>query len=233
MAFSLAQAVKFATATSGTTITVTLNSNPATGSLVCCGVLFYDGTSTAPTFSIADNSGAGNSYTVEAHNSGNNNMTSAGYVGQAYLINAPSNADKNIKVTFNKAMSGAGELWVANFSVTGGTASYNSGATDTTSTGTVNTPTIPVSGANSLVWATVADANSANAATGAWTGIDQTFGCDAEYIVSVSANTAVGFAGTGGAVYNAIGMSFSFTASGGGFNPGWAYGATKIIGGAF
>lgn len=202
------------TATSGLTVSATLGSNPTTGDTLCVGVLFYDGTTTAPTFTVQD--GNSNNYTVESHNTGATNMADAGYLGQAYLVNAPANADKVITVTFSKACSIAA-VWVDDFAVSGGTSAYDNGAVGNGATA-ITTPTIPVAGSNELLYCVVADSTDVGAANSPWTGVDggNQFGCWAGYDLSASSNTAVNFAGSGGGtVYNAIGMSFSFTASSG------------------
>src|SRR5581483_7829138 len=60
-----------------------------------------------------------------------------------------------------------------------------------------------------------ADATSVGAVTGAWVLHDVSnpggFGDGSEYQLSVSANTAAGFAGTSGQPYNVVGMSFKTT----------------------
>lgn len=139
-------------------------------------------------------------------------MASAGYIGQAYFI-ASGTPDKTITITFNRTIVVA-EIWVKNFSATG-VITYDNGAF-ASGTGTVNTPSIPVAGSGELVWAVTSNAADTNGATGAWADSEGGGASSnaSAFILSVSANTAVGWAGTAAAAFNAIGMSFAATAGG-------------------
>lgn len=215
MAFTKTQTGVANSAVSGTTVLATFASNPGTGHLVCVGLLFFDGGTTPPTYTVQD--GNGNTYTNEAHTSGATNMDTAGWVGMAYLANTPSNAEKNITVTFNRTIAAA-VIWIDEFQPSTGTPTYDNGAF-ANGTSAITTPSIPVAGANELVYAVACDADTVTAVSSAWT-LNQgglVFGCGAEWILDVSAATAVGFSGSAGNVYNAVGMSFKMvTATGGG-----------------
>lgn len=198
--------------TGQTAITCTFASNPAQGDLVTLGVLFSDTGTVAPTFTVAD--GNGNSYTIESHNSGSTNMDTAGYVGQAYLLYAPANANKAITATFNKSdgPSGAISMWCDDWTPSGGASAYDSGNVGN-GTGTINTPTITVSGTNELVYCTASDAASVGVANSPFTlneGGNQG-GNQSEWAKDLSADQACAYAGTAGQVYNAVGMSFKIT----------------------
>lgn len=210
-AFTKAQTGVGNSATGGTTVSVALASNPAAGSLVCVGILFYDGGTTPPTWTTQD----GNSNTYNnAASSGATNMDTAGWIGQSYLANAPSNAEKTITVTFNKSNVVAA-IWVDNFTPSTGVPAFDNSASANGS-GTINTPSIPVAGSNELVYSTVCDANDSGTTSGAWTINEggKFFANGSAWILDVSANTSVGWTGTIGNAYNAIGMSFSMSASG-------------------
>jgi hypothetical protein len=214
MAFTKVQTgVSAGLAGNNSAISVSFGAAPAAGSVVVAHYLFYDGSSTPPTATVAD--AADNAFTVESHNSGATNMSGAGYIGQAYLILSAAGF-ATITVTFSKACGAGGVLaiWVDEFAPPGGTTvTYDNGAV-ANGTGTISTPTIPVAGSNELVVSSASDASSVGAATGAWT-LNQggtRYGNEAAYILDVSANTAVGYVGTTSVVYNAIGMSFAAAA---------------------
>lgn len=201
--------------TTGTALTLacTFASNPATGSLVAVGLLFYDGTNSPPTYTIQD--GNGNVYTNSPDTSGASLMNDAGWAGQGYLLSAPANADKVITVTYSKNYSGAAAIWCDNFTPPAGTTASRDSSAFATGSGAINTPTITVSGANELVYGTATDSSDVGSVTGAWTESEggKIYGNSSEWILDVSANTAVGFTGTAARGYNAIGMSFSFAAA--------------------
>lgn len=195
------------------TISCAFASNPATGSLVTVGTGFYDTGTTPPTFTVAD--AASNSYTVDSTDSGSTNVSTSGYIGQAYLLSAPSNANKTITVTFSKSTtsSGVANIWCDNWTPSGGVATFDKAAF-ANGTGTINTPTITVSSANELVYCTASDAGSVVAATSPFTlneGGIFSAGWGAEWVTGQSANRACAFTGTSGQVYNAVGMSFMLT----------------------
>ncbi len=196
----------------GTTATCTFASNPAPGSLIAVGLLFYDGTVSPPTFTVQDANS--NIYTNSPDDSGASSMNDAGWIGQAYRLSAPSNADKAITVTFSKTFVVAA-IWCDNFTPPTGKTATSDDTAFATGIGTINTPTITVSGYNELVYGTASDSNDVNAVTGAWTQNEggKNFGNSSEWILDVSANTAVGYAGTAARAYNALGMSFAFSAS--------------------
>lgn len=215
-AFTLKQnGVSFGKSGDYSSVSVALASNPTAGSVVAVRYLFYDGGTTPPSItSIKD--GNDNAYAVEAHNSGSTNMDMAGFIGQGYVV-APSNAEKTITVTFSKTCGSDGVLaiWIDEFAPPAATtASYDDGEVGN-GTEAINTPTIPVSGTEELVVSVASDAYTVNSTTGSWisnAGGNQ-YNNNAAYILSVSSSTAVGFQGSSGNVYNAIGMSFKAVAS--------------------
>ncbi len=209
--FSKAQ-TGVAASSSGTTVSVSLASNPQPGHVVCVGLGFYDGGASATTVSVSD--GNGNSYTIEGHGSGSTNVAAVGQAFLAYLANTPANADKTITATFGRS-SVVVAIWVDDFAPSSGVPTYDNGAF-ASGTGAITTPIIPVSGPNELLYALALDANDAQPAQSPWTnneggatgsGIGNT-GWFASWILSASANTAVKYPGTSGNAYNAVGMSF-------------------------
>ena len=140
--------------TGNTVASCVFGSDPGPGDLVLIGTEWYSGTpGDSATMTVADSNG--NNYTVEPHDSGTTNVHTAGQVLQAYLINAPSNASKTITVTYSLGFAAA-IVWCDDFSVTGGTAAYDSGAY-ASGVGTINTPTIPVTGATDLLFSVATD----------------------------------------------------------------------------
>src|ERR1700680_3111121 len=89
-------------ATSGTTLTCTFASNPTPGDLITVGTNWFDDSGIATTMTVRD--GNLNDYTVEPHDSGTTNVTTAGQVLQAYLAQAPSNASKSITITYSRTI---------------------------------------------------------------------------------------------------------------------------------
>jgi hypothetical protein len=204
------------TASSGTLLQVTLPSSPTAGNTVACGVS-YNGTAGAVISSFADANG--NSYAV-APNSGVPLTTlTSNILFMSYLLNAPANASNIIKVTFSSAMSGSSEIWCDEFSVSGGTVSFDLavGATGI-SNGTLISPSLTPTGGNELLYATCLDQGNISSVNAPWTqaGGAITSGDDAAYDLSASATTTVSFQDTATSSYACMQMAFKFSGGGGG-----------------
>jgi hypothetical protein len=119
----------------------------------------------------------------------------------------PAGAGKTITVTFNKSAT-LSAIWIAEFSIAGGTVAYDSGAAADGTTNPSNGPTIPVNNANELVWNTTAVDTNATGTVSPWLGVSSIqLGCGSAYILSVDANKAAGW-NYSTAQWSAVGMSF-------------------------
>jgi hypothetical protein len=111
------------------------------------------------------------------------------------------------------------DLFITEFPVSGGTASFDKKDTTGSGTGAISTPTLVPAGTGELYVAHASNAASVVGVTGAWTlgpdGVSAN-GDAMEYKLSVSASDSVGFTGTGGATFDSSIVAYSFTASGGG-----------------
>lgn len=215
-AFAKAQTGTVGTSAGGTIVSVTFGSAITPGDLIACGILFYDGTATPANVTVADSNS--NAFVTESHTSGSTNMTTAGQILQAYMISAPSNISTNIIATFDKDMgAGVAAMWCDDFSVTGGTASYNTGAFSS-GFGAINAPTAVAGTSNSLFYNVVSDAADVGTVGGVWTANEggKQFGNWAAYAVNQSSNVAANWTGFSVDIWNSLVMSFSFTSSGGG-----------------
>jgi hypothetical protein len=200
--------------TSGSSTSCTLGSSPATGKVVAVFVM----TNSTTLSTVKDGAGTPNSYTITSQSPSNTNDVAAGSVWLAFFIATPTaNAVITATVTGGSTCTIACSITVDVFGVVGGVASLDADAKSATMvTGAVVLPSIPVNNPNELIYGACADSNSCNGVTGAWIveahGLGS-FGESAEYQLSVSSNTLVGFAGSVGNTYDSMGMSFHLTPS--------------------
>jgi hypothetical protein len=215
MAFSATQTPVAATGGASITTLAKTITAPATGSVLCATLLWYDGTNnTAGTVAISD--GSGHSLTVQTPS--NARPTTAGLVYLAYGIVA-AGWGATWTATFNTT-GGAGlaSLYIAEFGVSGGTAAFDQAATGTGATGApINTPTINVSGTGELLYAAAVSDHQVSTVDSPWTtiaaGIGTNFSEGVGYILSANSNTAVAMTqnvsvSTG---WDSAAMSFTFT----------------------
>jgi len=197
-------------------MSVTLGSNPTQGNLVCVAI---DQPMSGQTVTVKDANN--NTYQVTT-NSPSPFTSGVGNVFLAYLLSAPANASKIVNITFGTTLTNNADAWAEEFSVSGGSATFDKDATGTGSSGTtVNTPSITPTNAGSLLYAAAAVAGSISAPAaggtlGVWTGaaggISSQTGDDAEYDLSTSSATAVDFTQSSGA-WSAMAMAFYIAAS--------------------
>ena len=194
-------------------ISCTFASNPARGDLVVVGYIWWNGSvGTEIVNSILD--GSGNAYTMANATSSAFDST-AGVTYLSYLLNAPSNANNTITVTFAGA-NGAGNyntIFCDDFSVTGGTAALDSVAIGSNaSTASITTPSIGGSYPNELVYGVVAPGQGVASLTGSWSygggGKDVQYSNAAEYQLAVSASTPLGMTANGVGPYDSSAISF-------------------------
>lgn len=194
---------------------VTLGAAPATGSLVCVGVL---GFSPATVLSTVQD-GNGNPYVITPNSPSSVNSGTAGYAWLAYLLSAPSNAHATITATFNNNLPFNFDIFADEFAVSGGTQVFDKDIVGNGNGATVNTPTITPTNSGSLLFAYSAAGSGISSANSPWSqagGAIATDGSDAEYVLSASAGTAVNFSQTPD-TWDAIAMAF-YISSGAAFS---------------
>lgn len=196
---------------SGTELVCDFASNPTEGDVIVYGIFVYSGLSDVPVYTVED--GNNNVYTQDI-DSGSSAITTAGWIGSGYLVDAPADADDQITFTFEDDVVLNGQVWCDDFTPTDEV--YFDSSAFSTGNGTINSPEIPVNNANSLLYAVATDAFNVGNTTGDWTGVDgaNITGSWAEYDLDKSSDTSVGFDGTALNDYNAIGMSFYILGSG-------------------
>jgi len=199
---------------SGTQVVVSLPNNPTPESVICLGLLWFDGVASTVSCSIQDANS--NAYTVTANSPSGTNGPSAGISFLAYILSAPGNAHKTVTATFGAgAGTPAKSIFIMEFSVTSGTASFRGDAAGSGTGTTVNTPTI-TAGSGDLLFSHIAPSGHVNSAGGSWIcpeTLPVAFGDGAAYILSASGNTALNYATTNG-TWDSMGMAFQFTATG-------------------
>lgn len=215
MGFSPPQHV-YVSGTTGTSIVAVLGSNPTAGSVVCVSFFWYNG-GAASAGAVTVQDGNSNSYTISPNSPSAARPATAGIVYNAYLI-APANADKTITISYTTA-SILKSASVDEFPVSGGTAAFDADAAGTGTTGTaINTPTIPVNGANELVYCAGVSDHNITSVDAPWTQVfapGPAFSEAVGYILSRSSSVAVAMTENTSGGWDTIGMSFSFTAAGG------------------
>jgi len=219
MGFAHPQATAKNTANgASTTLTATLANNPAAGDLVCVGFLWFNGTGGTPaSLTIVDSNG--NAYTKSPHSPSGVNALNVGQAYTFYLNNAPANASKSIIATYtDPGAGGAVELIVDDFPVSGGTSAFDMdvAGNSTVAGTTINTPTVTRTGTGELLYCYASPQSAVTSVDSPWTqggiGTDATA---SGYILSASADTPLNMSCVSGE-WDSMGMSFSFTPSGGG-----------------
>lgn len=189
------------------------SASPTAGSLLVAVVAFDAPVSN---LQIQDSSTPSNLFTITP-NSPSSFQSGAGQVYLAYILTTPSNVPQ---VNWLVSWSGTANvtIWVDEFIVAGGVASFDTEASATSAiAGTsINTPSITPTGVNELLYAGCAAGGTVSSPTaggtqGVWTGSggSPTSRGMAEYVLSASAGTAVDFVQTSG-VWSAIAAAFGF-----------------------
>jgi hypothetical protein len=221
-AFSWVQNNSSLTSGNVTSASVTLSSAPGTGHLVCVAVV----PETAIT-SMTAKDGNSNAYTVTP-NSPSTNVSGAGQVWLAYLLSAPASASATITASWTTATASV-SVFAAEFSYSG-TASFDTdvAAYSTTSSTTINTPSITGAAVGELLFSAAAAGGTisapANGSTlGSWTGAGPiAAGDQAEYILSSSGSaTAVDYTQSSG-TWSAMAMAIKAAAAFQGDEDLWA-----------
>lgn len=207
-------------AVTGTTVSVSFTNPPAVGSVVCVSMTWFDGVNAnAGTVTIAD--GNSNSYTVTPNSPSNTHPTDAGIVYHAYWL-AVGTPHKTITATFTRTTGAGGSVAISidEFAVSGGTAAFDTDVAGNGASGTaVNTPTVTVTGSNELTYSTaIGGAAAITAVNSPWTPVyaNGAMGEAVGYILSRTGNVAVAMTAGASSDWDAMGMSFAFTPSGGG-----------------
>lgn len=210
---------------SSTHCSCTLTSAPTTGNLVVVGFSSNNSGSGTPipTYTVADNAGSPNSYTLINNGAGAGTtqcMASNfnGCQGLAYLV-APASAGATITATFSASTGGFNGGYCSEFHRSSGTwtldtptTTGNTGTSSGTTPFPTSTPTVTVTGSKDLLFALITTNNSTSATVGSpWTaaGTVQNSSVLAEYDLAATTNTAVAFQTTSGTLaYVAQGVSF-------------------------
>lgn len=140
MAFSWASNRNITARTvANTSLANNLPSTPAIGSVLCATFIWFDGAgNSAGTLSIKDTNN--NAFTLAPSGPADQRPTTAGVIYNAYLI-APSNITNGFSATWTN--SGVCDFEIEEFSVSGGTAVFDTDTIGTGSSGTsITSPTI-------------------------------------------------------------------------------------------
>lgn len=203
-----------------TTENCTLAGAPTSGNVVCIAFLYSDtlGGNAGTVTGVDSNA---KSYTLTPNSPSNARPATAGLVYFLYLL-VPSGAGATVTVnwTTSAATLFAADIWVMEFAVTGGTASFDMDIAGTGASGTaITTPTVTVAGASELIIAAAVSDHQVSTVDspftvetqGTGTGLSEGVG----YILSRSTNVAVAMTQNITSGWDSMGMSFKFTASGG------------------
>jgi hypothetical protein len=220
MSFSHAQATITAhnNNANSTSQAVVLTNNPAAGDLVIVGFTWANGAGSTPTTPTLVDS-ASNSYTLTTNSPSTAQGATAGFDYIFYLLSAPANATKTLTATYQDTGAGAVHaaiLTADDFTVSGGTVTFNNDAAGSGTTGTtINTPSITANAAGDLEYAHASSANAISSVDSPWTqGAIDTDGQASGYILSASgSSTAIAMTQTSGA-WSSMAASFAFTSSG-------------------
>jgi hypothetical protein len=201
--------------TSGTAVTVTLNSAPTQGNLIVCYVSFE--TKSITVSSVSDSNG--NVYTISP-NSPSNSASGISNTNIAYLLNAPSNASATINGTAASTITFYGNIGCEEFHRSSGVWSvdnWNSGAPDIdgfsqVGAAAVNTPSVTPTNPGELLVCIQTMSKNTQAPYTPWTlssmGIEfQSLAM--EYILSgPSGATACNFGASANTSWNSQAMAF-------------------------
>ncbi len=203
---------------STTTQNVVLTNNPSLGDLVIVGFTWANGAGSTPTTPTLVDANS-NSYTLTTNSPSTAQGATAGFDYIFYLLSAPSNASKTLTATYQNTGAGtvhAAILTADDFTVTGGTVTFNGDAAGSGTTGvTINTPSITPAAAGDLLYAHGSSANAISSVDSPWTqGAIDSDGQASGYILSASAgSTSLAMTQTSGQ-WSSMAASFKFTASG-------------------
>jgi hypothetical protein len=188
VSFTHAQATaKGTTNGSSTSTSAVLTNNPANTDTVCVGTFWSDTTANPPaSFTVADANS--NNYTKTTNSPSTVKATTCGSAFIFYLLNA-SGASKTVTATYtNPGASGAVEILADDFTVTGGTVTFNQDSAGNGNGATVNTPSV-VAAVGDLQYCYAAVASSISTVNSPWTqGGIGTDGSASGYILSAASN---------------------------------------------
>lgn len=214
MGFSRLQGAHGTQNNAATSLAVTLGAAPIVGNVVCVALLWTDGGNpNAGTVTAVDNNGK--AYTRSPNSPASARPISAGDVYLLYLV-VPAGAGATITVSWTTPSTALVDLWVVEFSVSGGTAAFDNDAAGTGSTGVpINAPTVPVTGSGELLFSAAVSDHQVSSVDAPWTqeaaGTGNPFSEGVGYLLSASANTPVAMSQNTSSGWDAMGMSFSFT----------------------
>ena len=190
-------------ASAGNSVSCTLASAPSPGSAVAVFAVSHGQFG----FKVVD--GSLNNYTVTPHSPSSANDLSAGSAWLAYLV-AGSNANPTITASWTTGTCTACSITVMSFPVTGGTATFDTDAIGSGTSGAPSLPTLASSSSSELLIGACADSSGCGGVTGSWTVGPTGLGSlleEAEYNLAGSTATNVGFSSSGGA-WDTVGMAF-------------------------
>lgn len=213
-------------AASGLAVTenCTLGAAPTAGNVVAIAFLYSDTAGgNAGTVTAIDSNAK--TYTLTPNSPSNARPASAGLAYLLYQI-VPAGAGATITVAWTTAAATlfSADMWVMEFAVSGGTAAFDADVTGTGASGTaVNTPTVTVAGASELLVSCAIADHQVTSVNGVWTqeaaGTGNPLSEGVGYDLSASSNTAVDMTMNTSSGWDSIGMSFTFTPSGGTCTP--------------
>lgn len=187
---------------------IVLPNNPTQGNLVCA--LFWTGVSGVTLTSIVDSNG--NAYQVTPNSPSPYEAAGAcGQVWLAYLLSAPANASKTITITASPSTNY--EAWADEFNPPGAIAFDNDAAAQAIGS-TINTPTVPVSGSNDLLYGGSGVETNFSGAGGGWVAAPTVGGAFVEWFLGASASTALNISLSGSGQWSSMGMSFKLAGAG-------------------
>jgi hypothetical protein len=207
-----------------TTANCTLGASQTAANVSAIAFLYSDTTGgNAGTVTAADNNGK--TYALTPNSPSNARPATAGLAYLLYMI-VPSGAGTVITVnwTTSSAFLFAADMWVMEFAVTSGTAAFDADVAGTGASGTaVNTPTVTVAGSSELLVSCAIADHQVTSVNGVWTqeaaGSGNPLSEGVGYDLSASSNTAVDMTMNTSSGWDSIGMSFTFTPSGGTCTP--------------
>jgi hypothetical protein len=198
-----------------TTLTATLSQAPSSGDVVCVGVTYTNSNLITPTPTPTVSDSNNNAYTLSPNSPAvfNGGGSSDVFVYLFYLI-APANATAAITVTFPiLGSSGATDMIVDDFTVTGGSAYFDHdapGFDNSNSTDSITMPSITVP-SGELLWFFCNVTSATNAVNSPWTlgALETSIGSATGYILSSSAgSTAVNATQNSAGSYAAVAGAF-------------------------
>jgi hypothetical protein len=197
-------------ASSGSSVSCTLTAAPAAGSAV---VVFAVSHGQA---AFAAKDGNSNTFTVTPHSPASAHDATAGSAWLAYYI-AGASANPTVTASWGSGLCTACSITVMSFPVSGGSASFDTDSIGSGTSGGVSLPTIASTGSSELLIGACADSGGCGGVNGSWVAAPTGLGSfleGAEYSLAGSTATNVGFAGSGGGNWDAIGLALKLSAGG-------------------